>query len=430
MQDIINIEELNNTEYKISINVPSELVDKKFDQFFNSIKNQIQIPGFRKGRAPLQRIKQLFGNKAKSNVAQMLISEYYNQAIANYEINPVENPTFSDMSDKYPGKFGFDNSYSVDLLVEVLPKIDPIGYNGIKLDFPQYDEDAMFNTKLHEYQKQFAERRQINDRGAQFGDSLVIDFIGYVDNMPFDGGAAQGYSIENFGNGNFVPGFEDQMVDMMVGQSKDIYVTFPDEYRAKHLAGKEAKFTITVHSIIEIKLAEVDNDLAMMVGYESVDELFNYIKSELHKDNNINNRTVLGEQIVSKLLDINQFDAPKSMIKKEMLRISGKNKLQDLSHKDKDELQKIAERSVKCAILLDSIYEKENSIEITPDELDKLLEDHARHNNMSKDDLVSNLYNSGQMDNFMGILKTSNTIDFIINNANKESEESNVDRNE
>lgn len=428
MQDIINVKELSETEYKISINVPPELVDKKFDQFLDGIKNQIQIPGFRKGKAPLQRIKQLFGKRAKPNVAKMIISEYYNQAIANYEINPVENPTFPDMSNEYPGKFGFDNSYSVDLLVEVLPKIDPIGYNGIKLDFPQYDEDTMFNNRLYEYRKQFAERRQITDRGAQLGDSLIIDFIGYIDNMPFDGGAAQNYSIEDLGNGNFIPGFEEQIVDVVPGQSKNIYVTFPDEYRAKHLAGKEAKFTVTVHSIVEVKLAEVDNDLAMMVGYESIDELYNYIKSELYKDHDINNRTILGEQIVSKLLDINKFNAPKSMIKKEMLRILGKDKLQGLSPKNEDELRKVAEHSVKRAILFDSIYEKEDDIEVTPAQLDKLLEDHARHNNMSKDDLVSNLYNSGQMDNFMGILKTSNTIDFIINNANKESEEDNVNR--
>ncbi len=430
MEDTVKVEALSETEYKVSINVPSEVVDKKFDEFFNSIKNQVQVPGFRKGKAPVQRIKQFFGQKARPSVTQMIIGEYYAKALKDSEINPVGNPIVSDMKtgDEYPGKFGFDNSYSVDFTVEVLPKLDPIGYDNLQLDFPQHDEEELFNAMMSKYQEQFAEKRQITDRGAKFGDSLVMDFIGYVDGKPFDGGAAQGFSVDNLGKGNFIPGFEDQIVGMKAGENKNIVVTFPKEYRASHLAGKEAKFAITVHSIVETKLAEVNEDLAMMVGYESVEELENHVRAETSKERRLHDRFLLDGQITAKLLELNSFEAPKSMVEKEMLRMLGKNKLQNLPQQGRDALLEAAEKNVKRAIILDAIYEKEEAIEVTPEELNKLLNEHAAKNNMSKDELVSNLYNSGQMDNFMGVLKTSSTIDFIIDHANQESEEEDVDR--
>lgn len=430
MQEIVKVEELSGTEYKISINVPSEVVDKKFDEFFNSIKGQAEVPGFRKGKAPISRLKQVYGQRAKPSVSQMIIGEYYAQALKDSEINPIGNPIIEDMQDgaEFPGTFGFDNSYSVDFKVEVLPKIDPVGYDNLQLEFPEHDDNELFNAKMRGYQEQFAERRQITDRGAQLGDSLVMDFIGYVDGKPFDGGAAQGFSVDSLGTGSFIPGFEDQIIGMNAGEAKDINVTFPEEYRATHLAGKEAKFAITVHSIVETKLAEVNEDLAMMVGFESVEELNENVSSDTSKERRIRDHQLLDNQITTKLLELNDFIAPQSMVDKEMLRILGKNKLQNLPPQAKDELQVLSERNIKRAIIMDAIYEKEDEIEVTPDELTKLLEEHAAKNNMTKDQLVSNLYNSGQMDNFMGVLKISSTLDFIIDHAKQESEESDGSR--
>jgi len=429
MQNIVEVEELSGSEYKISINVPAELVDKKFDEFFESIKKQAVVPGFRKGKAPVSRLRQVYGQKARPTVSQMIIGEYYTQAVKDHDINPVGNPLIEDMKpgDQYPGKFDFDNSYSVSLTIEVLPKLDPIGYKGLSLDFPEHDENELFNVMMKQYQEQFAERSQITDRGAELGDSLVIDFKGFVNDKPFDGGEAQGFSVDSLGQGHFIPGFEDQIVGMKAGETKDINVTFPEEYRAAHLAGKDAKFTVTLHSVVETKLAEVDDDLAMMVGHESVDELKEHVQKETDKERKARNRLMLDKQITNALLEKNQFDAPKTMVEKEMLRILGKNKLQNLPPQARDELKSMAEYNIKRAVIMDAIYEKEDDIEVTPEELNKMLEEHAVRNNQTKDELVSNLYNSGQMDNFVGVLRLSSTIDFIIDNANQESEEENVD---
>jgi trigger factor len=426
MQEKVKVEELSKTKYKISINILPEEVDQKFNSFFESIKKQAEIPGFRKGKAPIERLKSLFLDKAKIPVAQSIIGEYYQIALSENSINPVGNPKIEnfDGPSSIPGKFGFDNSYSVELVVETLPVFDPVGYMNLKLDFPQNSIESIFDYKMMKYREQFAERKQITDRGAKIGDSIVLDFKGFIDGIAFDGGAAQGHSIDKLGNANFIPGFEQQLEGLNINESKIISVKFPEKYPAEHLAGKEATFEVKIHSIVENKLAEIDNDLAMMVGFETIEELQNKTLEEAKKEQKLSLRQMLDGQIVSKLLESNNFDVPESMIIDELnriIKIIQKQQKQNISQDTVDKLRQTAEFNVKRAVILDSIYNKENSLEVTPDELNNLLEYHAKANNKTKDEIVSMLYNTNQMDNFVGTLKIGKVLDFIIDNSNKAS---------
>jgi trigger factor len=416
MEDTVKIEELSSVERKISITIPPEEVDKKFDDFFKSIKKDAQIRGFRKGKVPIKLLKHYFGDKAKDTVSQMLMSEYVDQAIKDNDINPIN----ISGAEESAGKFGDDNSYSVDMVVEVLPTIDPVGYTELELEMPTHDTGSMFKQKMLEYREQFAERNQVTERGAQLGDALVVDFKGFIDGEAFEGGEAQGHSIDKLGKANFIPGFEDQLVGVKAGESKAIDVKFPEAYRAKHLAGKDAKFDVTVHSIVETKLAKVDDDLAMMIGYETINELNEHVQKEVDERSANLNKQILGDQITSKILEANEFEVPPSMVSQEVKRLNtrfGNNQIQE------DIVTGMAERNVKRAILLDAIYEKENDIEVTPEELDELLEQHATQQGKTKDEIVSILYNTGQMDALLGTLRSQRVIDFIIDHAKKESEE-------
>ena len=205
---------------------------------------------------------------------------------------------------------------------------------------------------------------------------------------------------------------------------------FPEEYNAKHLAGKEARFEVTVHNIVETKLADVDSDLAMMVGYESVDELNEKVKEEAEEEKKARNRQIMDRQIMDKLFEANSFTVPKSMVKDELTNLRTGVQGKNIPEQVIKELEKNAEYNVRRAIITDAIYEKENDIEVTPEELNELLEEYAKADNKTKDDLVSALYNSGQMDNFVGRLRVMKVIDFIINNVKKESEEDNGDDND
>lgn len=430
MQDTVQVENIDSVQRKISIQVSADSVDRKFTEFFEGIKKDVQIPGFRKGKAPVGRIKQYFGHKARPSIAQMIISEYYTQAVREHDLNTVGNPTIKDYdpnSDQYPGNFSFDNSYDVELLVEILPKIDPVGYKELELEFPEYDLEEEIENKMLEYREQFAEHVQVLDRGAQQNDSVIVDFAGKLEDedTPFAGGSAEGFSIKSLGSGDLIPGFEEQLVGMRTGEEKNISVSFPENYSATHLAGKDAKFDVKMQSIVEVKLAEVDDDLAMMVGCESLDELQTYVKSEVEKELQAKNRQSLESQITEKLLEANNFDVPNSMIDFEVQRLSGQIQKngQKLAPNVIDIIKPAAERNVMKAMIMDAIYEKEDEVEVTPDELDNMLEEHAERNNTTKDELVSMLYRSNQMDAFMSVLKSKKVIDYIIELAKEHSEE-------
>ena len=421
MQEI-KVEALSTTEYQISINVPSSAVDKKIDEFFQSVKNKAQIPGFRKGKAPTIILKQYLGDKAKAPVAGLLASEFYEKAIKENDIVPLGQPTiknFTSGSD-YPGKFGFDNSYEVEFLVEVSPKIDPVGYNGMELDIADVKEDTLVNHRMHEYRDQFAERAQVLDRGANPGDTLIIDFIGYIDNVAFEGGAATGHTLDKLGQANFIPGFEEQLLGTKVGETKKIFVTFPKEYHAKHLEGKDATFDVTVHSIVSAKLAEENDDLAMMVGFSTLDELKAKIAKDAQQEKRAIIRQRMDHQIMTKLLENNKFDAPKRLVDAEYKHIMSRIKTDQLPAEFLGELHKNAEFNVRRALIANAIYEKESSIEVTPEELDAKLEEQARQSNKTKDEVISALYNSNQMDNFVGVIRFTKVIDFIIDNAKQQ----------
>lgn len=425
----IKVEELSEIKRKITLNVDSGVVENKISEFFNEIKKDVTLNGFRKGKVPLNVLKARFGEHARSNVSQGLIADSYNEAIKSHNLNPVGDPTIVGFTpkSKYAGTFAKDNSFTADLLIEVLPTIDPVGYTGLSLEVPDYNIDELLQNRLSTLQDQFAERTQVTERPAQLGDMLVVDFTGFMDGVAFDGGSATNFTLDNLGSSNFIPGFEDQLVGMSAGETKTIEVTFPEEYGVAQLAGKPATFEITLHSIVETKRAELNDDLAMMAGYESVEELTTKTREELESEVAKQNRGRLEFSIVQELLKTNEFEVPETLINGELDRIVHQltgGKSANLQQEVKDSLRNTAKINVQKALLFDAIYNKEIELEVGPEELDALLDEHAKMNNKSKDEFVSLLYNSNQMDAFLGILKNSKVVDFIVKSAKSESEES------
>lgn len=418
MKDTVSVDQIDDVKYKISITVSPENVEKKFDDFFESVRKSAQVPGFRKGRAPISRLKQYYHREAQPTVAQMLLTEYYSQAVKDNSIDPVGVPDVDEeFKNKYPGVFNADKSYSIGMTVEVMPNIEPQGYTDLTIDTPDYDDELLFNTKMNEYREKFAERRQIEDRGAELGDALVIDFVGSLNGEEFEGGAAEGFTIDKLGTAGLVPGFEEQIVGMFVGESKEITVMFPEDYSAEHLAGQETQFNITIHSIVEAKLAEIDDELALLSGFNDVDDMTSRIKNEIEQYKTENSRRMADAQIVEQLIQANQFSIPTSMVNDEKTRLMGGRQQDDLPDNVKQELETMAIRNVKRAILIDKIYEAEEDIEVTPETLGDALEAQAEQSGQTKDELVSLLYNNGQMDAFVGELRERNVIEFIMSKA-------------
>jgi len=426
MQDSATVEDVSSISKRILINVSSETVDEKSMDFFNSIKDQVEVAGFRKGKAPVSIIKKRFFDKSKKPVANILLSEFYTKAIQEGEITPVGNPIIENLrnDDEYPGAFGINNSYSVSVVIDVLPTIAVTGHSGMELVFPENDEsDDMFESIMSSHQEQFAQKTDVSDRAAQNGDMIIFDFKGSIDGDIFEGGSAEGFTLEKLGAGQFISGFEEQMVGMLPSEERIVTVTFPEDYNAEHLAGKEAQFDTKLLKIIDSKKADVDADLAMMVGHESVDELIASVRDQANSVNERKSRAIIEAQIGKKLISENEFDVPQSMLESELQRLLGAGSGQQITEDVVNSLRQAAEFNVKRALILDAVYESEDELEVTPDELDELLEEHAKDNDKTKDEIVSMLYNSGQMDAFMGVLRSKKAIDYIVDNASDVAKE-------
>jgi trigger factor len=424
MEDIIKVEDISNIEKRIHIHVNSDTVNQKFEEFFSSIRKEAHIPGFRKGKAPASMLKKYFKSRAQGAISQMLISEYYQNAIRDYNINPIGNPIVENAKDNYPGEFKNDNSYDIELVVEVLPSVDPVGYDDIDITKPDLDTNDLIDKKILEYQNQFAEREQINDTPTKLGDSVIIDFKGFLDGKPFEGGEAEGFSIETLGSNVLIPGFEEQVVGLCPGESKEINVKFPEQYSAAHLANKDAKFNVTLHSVIRKTPAKVDDDLALMVGFDSVDSFKENIEKQVLSEMDNTSRGLMESVISAKLIENNDFDVPKSLVKQEAARILKQNNISNPSEQILDHINKSAVNNIKKAILLEAIYEKEN-IEVTLDELNVHLEEQAKVYNQEKDEIVSMLHNTNQMDSFMSVIRSKKVVDHIISLNTKEVEKDN-----
>lgn len=421
MQEPIRIEAISNVEKKIFINVDSKTVGDKFDEFFNTIKKEAQVPGFRKGKVPVGVLKKYFGDRAKSTISQMLISEYYQKLLRDYNINPVGTPKINNKQNdsQYPGNFNNDNSYSVEFDIEVLPALVPVGYKNIKVSLPESQVQELMQSRLQDIREQFAERRQIDDV-AQKDDTVVIDFKGYLNNEPFNGGEAKGFSIDKLNNNTLIPGFEEQIVGMKPGEQKRIIVKFPEPYNAAHLAGKEAVFEVVLHNVVRKTLAVVDNDLALIAGHDNVDTMLAAVKSEAEKLDKDRRLKLAEEQIAVELVNKNSVDLPASLVQNEKNRILQQYKGHNINAETLNSLVQRAEFNLKKTLLLEAIYEAEKDLELTPEELNGFLEEQAKINNMAKDEIVSNLYNSNQMEAFVSVLRAKKVIEFIVNCGSEE----------
>lgn len=280
----------------------------------------------------------------------------------------------------------------------------------------------MYDLRLREIQGQYAEREQIVDGRAQSGDSVVIDFTGFIDGEPFNGGTAQSFNLD-LGSNSLIPGFEDQITSMSPGEEKRIKVIFPDNYNIEHLASKDAEFEVKLHNIVRKKLAEVDNDLALIMGFDSVNAMEQAIKVEIDNANKTNMLVVAEEQIAKQLVEKNPMEVPDSLLLNEKARIIQQSQGAQLPPEIlRAQLEK-AELNLKKTIIFEAIYKKEEQLELTPEELNQYLEEQAIINNIAKDDLVSKLYNTNQMEAFVGILRAKKVVEFIMNKGNEEENE-------
>ncbi|MCE5006399.1 trigger factor [Staphylococcus equorum] len=419
-------EKKEGNEGVLTVTVPAEKVDKAIDQAFKKVVKQINVPGFRKGKVPRQIFEQRFGVEALyQDAVDILLPEAYGEAIDETGIKPVDQPEINVTTMEK----GSDMTFEASVVVE--PEIELGDYKGLEIEKQNVEltEEELQESIDHQL-GHLAEMVVKEDSAVEDGDTVNIDFDGYVDGEQFEGGQAEGYDLE-IGSGSFIPGFEEQLVGVKIGEEKDVTVTFPEEYHAEELAGKEATFKAKVNEIKYKDVPELTDEIANELDAEAntVDEYKENLRKKLTEQKETDAENNQKEEAISKASNNASVEIPDAMINTELDRmvqefgqrmqqqglnletyyqISGQDESQ-LREQMKDD----AEERVKTNLTLTAIADAEE-IEVTEADIDKELEKMSGQFNMSVEDIKQTLGNTDIVKNDVRI---QNVIDLLVKEA-------------
>lgn len=376
--------------YELVVSVDADTFEKAVNAVYKRQVKKINIPGFRKGKAPRHMIEKMYGSEVFYEDA---MQDCYPEALyeaakeANLKIVAVES-----LEAVEAGKDGF--TFKTSIIVE--PEMEIKDYLGIEIEKKSTEvTDELVDEEIEKVRDRNSRMVTVEDRPAQDGDTVVIDFEGFVDGVAFDGGKAENYNLA-LGSGNFIPGFEEQIVGHNTDEEFSINVKFPEEYQAEELKGKDAEFKIKLHEIKAKELPEVDDDFVKDVSdKETLDEYKEELKETLAKRLEDEAEKDVDDQIANKLMDLVEGEIPEAMYDNqanEMIRnFDMRLRSQGMSIEtymqymgvDQNALREMykeeAKRRVKLRLALETIAKKEN-IEVTEDDLnaeyDKMAENY------------------------------------------------------
>ena len=367
-----------------TVTIPAKEIEARIDAEVKKVAPQVRMPGFRPGKVPANLVKKMHGEALHSDAFNATIRESIDELIRDKKLRPALQPKV-DLGEGY--EQGKDAELTVEL--EVLPEIEAPKVEGLKLErltVPVTDEQVDEALgRLASNQKSWKDAPK--GKKAADGDQLVIDFVGRVDGTEFEGGKAEGAPLV-IGSGQFIPGFEEQLSGLKAGDAKTITVTFPADYPAAHLAGKDAEFDVTVQELKVEDETKVDEDFAKSLGLESLDKLKELLKAQLEQETAGLTRTQMKRQLLDKLAADHDFDVPPAMVEAEFEQIWQQLQAEAAREDDpeaamkeieaeKDDYQHIAERRVRLGLLLSEIGQA-NGVEVNQQEMSMLLQQAAQ----------------------------------------------------
>ena len=382
---------------KLTFEIQPDKIKEGLDIALNKVKKSLNVPGFRKGRVPRQIFNKMYGEEALyQDALDALLPEAYANAVSESKIKPVSQPEINVESMEK------DSAWVLSAKVTVEPEVELGEYKGLEVMKHSTDvSDKEVADELERRRQQQAELVLKEDEPAAEGDTVVIDFEGKVDGKPFDGGKAENYSLE-LGSKTFIPGFEDQLVGHKAGDEVEVKVTFPDDYQAKDLQGKDAVFEVKIHEVKQKELPELDDDFAKDIDddVDTLEELKAKVKDEIKEQKEAAAKNAVQEEAISKAVENAKIgDIPEAMIEDDVQRqmdqyFSGMQqqginpdmyfKLTGTSEEDlRKQFREGSEERVKTNLVLEAIVEKEN-IEVSEDEINDEIKDLATQYGMDE----------------------------------------------
>ena len=415
----------NANEVKLEITVEAEKFENAMKKVYFQNAKYFNIPGFRKGKAPMNIVEKYYGPEIfYEDAFNDVATENYDEALKENNIEVVSRPEV-DIKQMEKGK---DLIFTV--VVQTKPEVELGKYKGIEIKKIEYTvEDKDIEHELEHMQEHNSRLITVEDRPVEKGDIATIDFEGFVDGVAFDGGKAEGHDLE-IGSGSFIPGFEDQVIGMKIEEEKDVVVTFPKEYFSKDLAGKEATFKVKLHEIKKKELPKLDDEFAKDVSeFDTLDELKADIKAKLEKNNAQKAKYETEEEAVKAVCEKAKLDIPSGMIDMEVenmlkdfeqrLSYQGLNLEQYLKMvgKTEEEMKKEYEpqatEAIKSRLTLEAI-KKAEKIEATEKEIAEKMEEMAKNYGKKVEEIQDN-------ENLKSYLKegieSEKVLEFIVKNA-------------
>ena len=367
-----------------TITVPAADLDAKVNEKLAEAQPEVEMKGFRKGKVPMALLKKQFGPRILGDAMQDAIDGAMKSHFDKTGDRPALQPKV-EMQGGENWKEGDD--VVVEMSYEALPEIPEVDLSKVKLEKMVVKADDKAVTEALENLAKSAKNFEDKKKGtkAKDGDQVVIDFVGKIDGEAFEGGAGEDYPLE-LGSGSFIPGFEEQLVGAKAGDEVAVKVSFPDDYGAKHLAGKEAIFDCTVKAVKGPKPAEIDDELAKQFGAESLEALKGQITERLEAEYVGASRQVMKRALLDQLDKLVKFDLPPSLVDAEAGQIAHQlwhdenPDVHDHNHGEiepTDEHKSLAERRVRLGLLLAEIGRKEN-VEVTDAEMTQAVMTQAR----------------------------------------------------
>lgn len=421
-------EKIDKNIVSIDVEVGAEKVAGALDQAFKKVVQKVNVPGFRKGKVPRGIFESRFGIESLyQDAIDILLPDAYSDAVKEHNLEPVDRPEI-DVE-----QFAKGETFKFKAKVIVKPEVTLGEYKGLEVEavVSEVTEEEI-NAELERLQQRHAELSVIEEGAAEKGDITVIDFDGYVDGEQFEGGASERYSLE-LGSNSFIPGFEEQVVGMQIGDFKDVEVTFPESYHAEHLAGKPAVFKVKLHEIKRKSLPALDDEFAKDVSeFDTLDEYKQDLVSKLKERKDQEGEQARETAVVDKATAAADVEIPEPMVVSETdymikdfenrLKMQGMNMELYFQFSGQNEsvlreqMRGDAEKRVRNNLVLDAIAKAEGIV-ANDEDLNEELEKLSKSYNRPSEELRDIFTKNGHISSLQEDIALRKTIKFLLENS-------------
>jgi len=423
-----NVEKIERNRVVLQVEVETGELEKGIHQAYKKLVKKVNIPGFRKGKAPRKILENYVGKEyLLSEAADIILPNAYYDAVQENALEPIDQPEVEvvQLEDGQPFIF--------KATVDVKPEVKLGEYKGLEVKKKAYEvKEEDVQKFLENLQQRYAKLVNKENGNAEKGDIALIDFEGFIDGEAFPGGKGENYSLE-IGSGTFIPGFEDQLIGMAAEEEKEVNVTFPEDYHQEDLAGKPATFKVKIKGIKTKELSPIDDEFAKDVSeFETLEELKNDTRNKLKETAENRSQDEIRTELINKVVESSEVEIPNIMIERRIASFVNDfaNRVQqqglsfekylELSGLSLDQLKENyraqAEKSVKTDLVLEAVAKKEN-IDVSEEELDKEVEQIAKVYRQDPKAFKAYLASQGTLDSLKQSIILDKAVDLLVEEA-------------